>query len=132
MLGRADAVADDLLHRRGHVVVEETVHGPHAQRDARVLGDQPHRSGMTQPEMLDDDARLHDGATLVHEHGHALERPQGCVLGRDLRVARREHAELEWSVVLVERDQHLLAVGREGVGVELHRLHPVSTARVTP
>ena len=33
-------------------------------------------------------------------------------------LARREHAELEGGLVLVQRDQHLLAVGREGVGEE--------------
>jgi hypothetical protein len=41
---------------------------------------------MMEPEILDDDARFHHRATLVHEHGDALERPQGCVLGRQAVV----------------------------------------------
>ena len=101
------------------VVVEEAVHHPHLERGARILGDQPHRSGMMEPEMLDDDARLDHRAAVVDEHGKALERPQRFELGRRLIVAGREHAELEGGVVLVERDQHLLAVGGEGMGVEL-------------
>jgi hypothetical protein len=41
------------------------------------------------------------------------------VLSRRPLVARREHAELEWGVVLVKRHQHLLAVRSKGVGIKL-------------
>ena len=51
--------------------------------------------------------------------GMRLERPECRELGVGLGIARREHAEVEGGVVLVERDQHLLAVGRKGVRVEL-------------
>ena len=75
---------------------------------------------MMETEMFYDDARFHHRAALVHEHRNTLERPQGLVLGRRLLVARREHAKLERGVVLVKRDQHLLAVRSKGVGIKLH------------
>jgi hypothetical protein len=68
-----------------------------------------------EPQMLDDDARLHHRATLIHEHGKALERPERRKLGGDLLIARREHPEREWSTVLIERDQRFLAVQGERV-----------------
>jgi hypothetical protein len=107
----AEAIADDLLQRRHHVVVEEAVHHPCFERRARVMRDQPHRARMMEREVLDDDARLDDGVSVVDEHGHLLQRPERRVLGRDALVA--EETQLERRRVLVERDQHLLAVGRE-------------------
>jgi hypothetical protein len=121
MLRRADAVEHDLLHRRHHVVVEEPVHHPDVEGGAGIVGNQPQRPGMMEAEMLDDDARLHDRPVLVEQHGHALQRPEGRELRGRFLVAGREHAELERGAVLVEGDQHLLAVRRERVCVELHR-----------
>jgi hypothetical protein len=69
LLGLADRVEHDPLHRRHHVVVEEAVHHAHAERVARILGDQAHASGMEELEVLDDDARLHHGACLVDHTG---------------------------------------------------------------
>lgn len=81
--------------------------------------------------MLDDDARLHHRATLIHEHGKALERPERRKLGGDLPSARREHPEREWSTVLIERDQRFLAVLRRKGSVSvcnLSRTRLVGTA----
>src|SRR4029453_19591183 len=44
----------------------------------------------------------------------------GSVAAACRRSPRREHAELERGVVLVKRDQHLLAVRSKGVGIQLH------------
>src|SRR5207244_4111425 len=90
MLCCADAVGHDPLHRCHDVVVEEAVHHAHVECGTRILGDQPHWPGMMETEMLDDDARFHHRAALVHEHGNTLERPQGLVLSRRALVARCE------------------------------------------
>jgi len=68
-----------------------------------------------EPQMFDDDARLPHRATLIHEHGKALERPERRKLGGYLLIARREHPEREWSAVLMERDQRFLALRGERV-----------------
>jgi hypothetical protein len=79
----ADAVKHGPLHRHHDLVVEEPViiGTPSA---ARIPRGQPHRPGMMETDMFDDDARFHHHAGLVHENGNALERPQGLVLGRRL------------------------------------------------
>jgi hypothetical protein len=48
---------------------------------------------MVEAEVLDDDGRLHDRVVLVHEHRHALERPQRGELGVTPRTV--EQAVLE-------------------------------------
>ena len=60
--------------------------------------------------------------SIVHEHGKALDGPERLQLGIGLLFA--EHAILERRVVLVQRDQHLLAVRGEGMGVELQGHRP--------
>jgi hypothetical protein len=107
-LGMAVVIAFMLLVGWG---TERVAVRPLVERGAPILGDQAHRTRMMEPEMLDDDARLHDRAVAVHEDGHALQGPQGLVLGLDLLIAGRQQAQLERDAVLVERDQHLLAVG---------------------
>src|SRR3546814_15611210 len=57
----AQAVEDDFLLRRGNVVVEVPVHAAYLERGARVGGQQGHRPGMVQAQILDDDAGLDDG-----------------------------------------------------------------------
>lgn len=105
-------------------MVEEPVHHPHLERCSWVPRDEEHGAGVVDREVLDDDARLDDGAAAVDEHGHPLERPERRELRRGLLVAELEQAKLERRVVLVERDENLLTVRRERMGEELHT-HPV-------
>ena len=113
---RAQGIEHNLLLRGGHVVVEEAVEHAHAHRRQRVDRHQPHRPGMAHVQVLDDRGRLDHRAGAVHQHREALHRPQP---GQRLQVGRIfQVAVLEGGVVLVQRHQHLLAVGGERVRVE--------------
>src|SRR6185312_6933099 len=115
---RAQAVEHDALQRRGDVVVEESIQRAHLERGARVGGQQRYRARMLEAEVLDDDAGLDDGAAGVDQYRHALQRPQRRPVLLDPRVIRRQQAPLERRPVLVQCDQYLLGVGREGMGVQ--------------
>jgi hypothetical protein len=108
-----------ILLRRHDVVVEEAIDRPHLERGLRIGRNEPHRPGMMESQMLDDDGRLDHRAIAIHQHGKAFHRPQRLELGHGLRIA--QHVERERRGVLVERDQRLLAVGRERVGIERRR-----------
>jgi len=67
-------------------------------------------------QVLDDARRLEHRAALVDQHRESLHRPQHRQFGHVLAFV--ELAVLKRRAVLVQRDQRLLAVGREWVGVE--------------
>jgi phage/conjugal plasmid C-4 type zinc finger TraR family protein len=116
---RAEAVGHDLLLRRGNVVVEEAVEHPHFQRGVGVPRDESRRPGMARVQVLDDAAGFEHRSAVVDQHREALDRPQRRQLLHGAGLF--EHAVLERRAVLVQRDQHLLAVGGEGMGVEAGR-----------
>src|SRR3546814_1035208 len=68
----SDVCSSDLfLLRRGNVVVEVPVHAAYLERGARVGGQQGHRPGMVQAQILDDGAGLDDGTAGVDQHREA-------------------------------------------------------------
>src|SRR3546814_16538074 len=82
---------------------------------------------MMKAQMLDDDRRLHDRAAVVDQQRKALQRPEPRPFHRILRVIGVDRPEVERGRVLVERDEHLLAVGGKGVAINLEchvRLRP--------
>jgi hypothetical protein len=70
--------------------------------------------------MLDDDARFRDGqaAALVAQHRELADRPDFQERRARGLVAEVDDARLERGVVLVERNQDLLAEARQRVEVE--------------
>src|SRR5262249_12200186 len=76
------------------------------------------RTRMIELQMLDDDGGFNDGPPVVHQHRKALHRPQLLQRRCILVLAEIDHAKRERRAVLVERDEDLLAVGREGMSVE--------------
>ncbi|MNE20446.1 hypothetical protein D3C80_1135680 [compost metagenome] len=106
-----------LLHRGHHIAVEQAIE--HAHLDARITGrDQALGAGMVALEILDDGAALEHGALAILQDGEALEGPEGRQFGVGLGIL--QVAIVKRQGVLVEGDQHLLAVGRERVGIEFH------------
>ena len=65
----------------------------------------------------------------VEQHREQAERPVAPKLLHILRMILLEKPVLERGAVGVERDQHLLAVGGEGVGEELDHQLPSAIAR---
>ena len=108
-----------LLHRGHHVVVEEAVEEAHLQRLKRVFGQPAGASAVPEHQVFDDDGRLDDRVPIVDQQRKAREGPAFFQLGHRCRVFERP--VLEGHVVLVEGNEHLLAVGRKGVGVERER-----------
>lgn len=85
----------------------------------RIAGrDQADGARMVRLQMGDDGAALEDAATVIQQHREALEWPEGGKFGARLRLF--EIPVLERGGILVESDQHFLAVGRKGVGIEFH------------
>src|SRR5262245_2372439 len=73
---------------------------------------------MVQDNMLNYDAGLHEAAPVVDKHWKALQGPDACELAEVRRRIWSEHLQLKWDVVLVERNQNLLTVGREGMRIK--------------
>ena len=63
--------------------------------------------------------RLHDRPAIVHQHGKATERPERCTFFCRTRFFQMSVGEGDF--ILPKRDQHLLAVGGEGVRIERQR-----------
>ncbi len=115
---RAQRIQHHFLHRRHHIVVEDAIQHMHLQtRIARR--DQADGARVVCLQMGDYGAALEDAATVIQQHREALEWPEGGKFG----VGRRlfQIPVLERGGILVEGDQHLLAVGRERMGIEFHR-----------
>ena len=72
---RVSAPSTAMLHRVHHVQVEEAVEEAHVQRGHRVRGQQAHRPGMRELQVLDDDAGLDDVAFAVHQQRELAQRP---------------------------------------------------------
>src|SRR5262249_6871158 len=74
-------------------------------------------------EVLDDDARLGNGplAAIVAQHGDLAGGPQLLQLRAGRLVTEIDDVPLEGRVVLVQRDEHLLTEGREGMKIEVER-----------
>ena len=70
-------------------------------------------------------------ARRVAQHGHLADRPQLQERRARARVAKVDDDRLERRLVLVERDQHLPAEGRQGMEVqrERHRFSLSSSSR---
>ncbi|MNR05047.1 hypothetical protein D3C85_1210550 [compost metagenome] len=77
---------------------------------------------MMHGQMLDDGGGFDDRAVAVLQHRKLPHRPQRRQLGEGGLALQQP--KLERRAVLIQRDQRLLAVGREGVGVEFHGRHP--------
>src|SRR3546814_5946837 len=92
---------------RSNVVVEVPCHAAYLERGARVGGQQGHRPGMVQAQILDDDAGLDDGTAGVDQHREAPDRPQRGELLQHPWVLLRQQAPFERRAVLVQRHQHL-------------------------
>ncbi|MNZ61411.1 hypothetical protein D3C78_795070 [compost metagenome] len=105
---RAHPVQHHLLHRRHHIVVEQAIE--HVNLDPRLpLRHQTMGAGMRPLEIFDDGAAFYQGAPLIHQHRKTLEGPE---VGEFLLHRRRLQVEvIKRDVILVEGDQHLLAVG---------------------
>src|SRR5215510_1911746 len=73
---------------------------------------------MVQDNMLNNDAGLHEAAPVVDKHWKALQGPDACELAEVRRRIWSEHLQLKRDVVLVERNQNLLTVGREGMRIK--------------
>ncbi|MNR06176.1 hypothetical protein D3C85_1222390 [compost metagenome] len=115
-LGPQD-VGHQLLLRRRDIVVEHPVHHSHFDGGG-IVGDQAHRAGMMHGQMFDDGRRLDHGPVAVLQHREFPDRPKRRQFG-ECGFALQQ-PDFERRVVLIQRDERLLAVGREGVGVELH------------
>ncbi|MCY1241310.1 hypothetical protein D9M72_542040 [compost metagenome] len=66
-------------------------------------------------EIFDDDGGFghHDITGAVGQNRHLADRPECCKAGRFLRIEQIDKAALEGGIVLVKRDQHLMAEGRK-------------------
>src|SRR5262245_18616175 len=73
---------------------------------------------MGQDNMLNNDAGLHEAAPVVDKHWKALQGPDACELAEVRWRIGSEHLQLKRDVVLVERNQNLLTVGREGMRIK--------------
>jgi len=84
-------IQHDFLHWRHYVIVEEAIHHSDVERRARILGKESDTVGMMNAAMLDDDARVQNGLSLVDQNRKALQRPEGgqFLLRRDRRRRRR-------------------------------------------
>jgi hypothetical protein len=102
--------------RGGDVVVEEAIQHPHFQRGIDVVGNQFHRARKMPLQVLDDASRLDHRARPVRQYREALHRPERGQFRVGLRVF--QVAVVEGGAVLVQGHQHLLAVGRERMGVQ--------------
>jgi hypothetical protein len=103
------------------VQVEEPIQEAHLQRRPGIGGQQALRPGMIQLQMLDDDAGLGDVAAAVFQQRELVQGPAAQPFGRVLWRVGADAAELEWSAVFVQRDQHLLRVGGEGMAIKGER-----------
>ncbi len=120
----AQRIEHHLLLRRGDVVVEEPVHHPYFQRRVGRLGNQADGAWMALLQVLDDAAGLHHHAPFIHQHRKALDRPDRRQFAPRVALGGFQQAQAERRGVLVERRQHLLAIGRKRVRVKLQ--HGVS------
>jgi len=86
-----------------------------------------HRRGarVVEIQVFHDTGGLGNGPLSVHQYRESFQRPKFGELRVNLGMLRRKHFPLERRAVFVERDQRLLAVGREGMGIEFqgHRYH---------
>jgi hypothetical protein len=82
-----------------------------------------HRTRMMHVKIFDDDGGLGHRTLTVFEHGEQFEWPQRRKLGERVRLLGRQRAVFERRVVLIERDQRFLAVGRERMRIELEIGH---------
>ena len=73
-------------------------------------------------EVFNADARLDDRSSRVHEQGKAFQRPKLLELGKCRGIVAIKLAVSERRRILVKRDQHLLAVGRERMGEQRERM----------
>ncbi len=106
--GRAQHIQHHFLHRRHHIVVEDAIQHMHFQ--ARIARrDQADGARVVRLQMGDYGAALEDAATVIQQHWEALERPESGKLG----VGRQlfEIPVVKRGGILVEGDQHLLAIG---------------------
>jgi hypothetical protein len=117
-LGPSDEIADDLLHRRHHVVVEKPVEHSDGEGRARILRNRPEAPRMMQRQMLDDDCRLDDRASIIDEHRELPQRPKRRQLRERAGIVRRKQAVAECRTVLIQCDERLLTIGGERVGKE--------------
>src|SRR5207342_3545615 len=70
-------------------------------------------------QIFDDRSGLDHAHAVVDQQGELAERPAPLELDKVLRMVLLEQFVLERSLIRPQGDQHLLAVGRERVGVEL-------------
>ena len=119
-VGGPQLVANDLLQRRRDVEVEEPVPEPHFARRIGILGNEPDRARTELVEIFDDDGRLgHDHiARDVLDDGKLAHRPVGDQFGARFLARQIDMPGIEFDAVLVERDQHLVAVGRQRMVIE--------------
>src|SRR5215204_5437590 len=93
--------------------VVEAILEPHLQRAFRVGGDEPSLSQIMQVEVLNDDTRFRDGAGAILQHRELTAGPQRLERRRVRRVHQIDDVLLKRRVVLIKRDQRLVAERRK-------------------
>src|SRR6266404_3911983 len=119
----AQSIADNLLHRLMHIQIVETVAQPRLPCAVDVRGNEFRPARIMPVEVLDDDSRLRDDLVpcIVGEHrkladGPQLQQRRALVLAGEI-----DHIGPERRSVLIQRDQHLVAVRRQGVKMQRER-----------
>src|SRR5215211_4409706 len=93
--------------------VVEAILEPHLHRAFRVAGDEPGLSRIMQVEVLDNDTRFRDGAISVLQHRELAAGPQRLERRRLRRVHQIDDILLKRRIVLIKRDQRLMAERRQ-------------------
>src|SRR5690606_38848553 len=110
-----------VLHPVHDVQIEEANEKTNIERTPRIFRQEPHRTGMPELSVFDEDGSLDDAAPIVDQQRELTDGPSPLPFGHVMRRVRPEQAELVRSLVLIERDEHLLRIGGEGVTVERKR-----------
>ena len=118
---RAQPVADDLLHVLVNVQIEEAVAHPRGARLLATRRNETRLSGIMLVEIFDDDARLRHrlAARWILQHRKFSDRPQRAKRRALALVLQVDQLRRERRIVLVKRDQHLVA--ERGKWMEVQR-----------
>src|SRR3546814_5202252 len=111
----------------------ETVPDPRLQGGVGIGRYELRRPGMVLRQVLDDGGRFGDreAGSLLAQHRELRQRPHRRKGRARLRVAEVDDLGLEGDGVLVEGDEDLLAVRREGVRSEEHTSELQSLMRIS-
>jgi hypothetical protein len=115
------SVAHDLLHGFMNVQIIEAV--PHAclPSEVTIRGHEGRIDGIVGVEIFDNDGRLCDRAIarLIAQYREFCHRPQRPEFHTRFLVSEIDNNRVKRDVVFVERDKHLVAIGRRRMEIEL-------------